>query len=445
MKNILPTEVNTAISKLEKAGHKAYVVGGAVRDFLLGKQPHDFDLATSATPVEIKEVFSDCKTFDTGIRHGTILVIINDRQLEITTFRTDGNYSDNRHPDSVSFTGSIEEDLARRDFTVNAIAYSPSDGIIDPFGGQEDLKNKIIRAVGNPEKRFSEDALRIARAVRFAAQLGFMIEENTDRALFKLRDTLKNIAVERFYTELIKTICAPAAGVVLLAYHEIFSVWIPEIEPMVSFDQKNKHHIHSVWMHTVIVLSSVDNKPALRLAALLHDSGKPVTFKIGDDNQGHFYHHYAASCNIAEKVFERLRVDHATAAYALDIIRHHDHYLTNDEKRLKRVLSRFGEEYMYDLIKFQKADNMGQHPDFRFRQDELDEVKKTVDRLIEEDSCFKLKDLAVSGNDLIDLGIPAGREIGKILTGLLDAVMDEELENKKEILLAKAKEWHLTA
>ena len=429
---------------LEKAGYEAYVVGGAVRDFLLGKKPHDFDITTSAKPEETEEVFKDFLIAEHGLKHGTILVVVNGMPIEITTFRTDGDYSDKRHPDTVAFTTDLSEDLARRDFTVNALAYSPAKGIIDLFGGIEDMNNKVLRAVGDPEERFTEDALRIARAVRFCAQLGFRLEENTEKAAFKLKEYLKDIAVERFSAELIKTLCSPGVEDVLLEYHEILEVLIPEITPMVGFDQHNKHHIYDVWTHTVKVVSAIEPKPSLRLAALLHDSGKPHTFTTDEKGQGHFYGHYAVSYDIASTVFRRLKLDRASTDYALQIIRRHDHYLLDNERQIKRVISRFGEEYLYDMIKFQKADNLAQNPEYRYRQAELDKVKETADRIIEGDSCLKLKDLEINGHDLIEAGIPEGPLMGDTLYRLLYAVMDGKVENNKEALIAKAKEWHTT-
>jgi len=275
---MLPEEVNIAFDMLTNAGFEAYIVGGCVRDFLMGTDPDDFDITTSALPFEIKEVFKDFKVIETGLKHGTVTVVIKHFHLEITTFRTESSYSDNRHPDHVHFTRSLKEDLARRDFTVNAMAYNPVVGLVDIFGGRKDLENKIIRTVGEAKERFSEDALRILRALRFASKLGFDIEENTLQAARELKESLKNVAAERVYVEFTKLLCGKNTGSVLMSCPDILGVWVPEILPMVGFKQHNFHHIYDVWEHTVKVVENVPAVPHLRLAALMHDMGKPGTF-----------------------------------------------------------------------------------------------------------------------------------------------------------------------
>lgn len=436
---ILPEEVNTALTLLTEAGFQAYIVGGCVRDFLMGTEPHDFDITTSALPQETEEVFKDFKVIETGIQHGTVTVLINGMPLEITTFRTDGAYSDNRHPDSVNFTRSLEEDLSRRDFTVNAMAYNPATGLVDIFGGQEDLDRNIIRTVGNPEERFKEDALRIMRALRFSAVLGFDIDKGTLSAARELKDLLKNVAAERVYTELTKLLCGTSAYNLLMDCPDILGVWLPEILPMVGFNQHNRHHIYDVWQHTAVVVANTPPVPHLRLAALIHDMGKPGTFSLDEKGQGHFYGHPKLSTEIAGKILSRLKTDNDTRHKVIELVRHHDTPLAAEEKQIKRKLNKLGEDLFFDLIKICRADNMGQSPKYRGRQDTLDRVEALARDILTREECFSLKSLAVNGRDLIDAGFSAGPSLGKILDSLLEQVMDGKIENKKDVLIEAAK------
>lgn len=439
---ILPEEVKKVLSMLEDAGFEAYLVGGCVRDFLLGTVPHDFDIATNALPEGTEKVFADFPVIETGLKHGTVTVFMNKMPLEITTYRSDGSYSDGRHPDQVHFTHSLEEDLARRDFTINAIAYSPKRGIVDLFGGQRDLRKEQICTVGEAKERFTEDALRIVRALRFSSALGFSIEEQTAAAARALKERLSIISAERIYTELTKLLCGENVRNVLINYPEILGVWLPELLPMVGFHQHNFHHIYTVWEHTASVVEAIPPVPHLRWAALLHDCGKPGTFSMDAEGVGHFYGHHKRSTGMAEDILDRLKADNNTKTKVTALIRRHDTPLEQDPKCIKRILNKLGTELFFDLIKLQRADNMGQAPQFRDRQQKLDGIEAMALEILNTADCFSLKSLAVSGEDLIALGIPTGPAMGKILNLLLEAVIDGQMPNEKNTLLLKSKEYY---
>lgn len=442
---ILPEEVGNALEILEVAGFEACLVGGCVRDFLLGTAPRDFDIATDALPEETKKAFSGFRVIETGLKHGTVTVLINGMPLEITTYRADGIYSDGRHPDQVHFTRRLEEDLARRDFTVNAMAYSRKKGLVDIFGGRQDLKEKRIQTVGEAERRFSEDALRIIRALRFSSVLGFEIADKTAAAAHSLKERLAIVSAERIYTELTKLLCGKNVRRVLMAYPEILGVWLPEILPMVGFCQHNFHHIYTVWEHTAAVTEAIPPVPYLRWAALLHDCGKPGTFSMGTDGVGHFYGHHKRSTAMAEIILDRLKTDKDTGARIITLIRYHDTPLERDLKSVKRMLNKLGAELFFDLVKLQRADNMGQAPQFRNRQQKLDEVEALAREILQTKDCFSLKDLAISGRDLIELGLSPGPELGKMLNQLLETVIEGTLPNEKELLLEEARKSGRTA
>ena len=448
----IPQEINFILERLNEAGYEACIVGGCVRDMLMGREPHDFDVTTSARPEQVRETFEDlllpdgrkAKVFDTGIKHGTVTVLAGGGPVEVTTYRTEGAYSDGRHPDSVEFTGSLEEDLARRDFTMNALAWNPEKGLCDYFGGQADIEKGIIRAVGNPDARFKEDALRILRAVRFASVLGFEIEAGTDAALEADKELLKKISAERIREELTKLITGPDAERILLKYTDIIGVVIPEIAAMKGFEQCNPHHIYDVLEHSVKAMTSVKPEPYLRWAALLHDIGKPETFTIDENGTGHFYGHAVRSEELARSIMHRLRFDNETLKQAADLVKYHDLQIELTTKAVKRALNKLGEETFRDLILIKRADNMAQHPDFGGRQEYYDQLEDILDKILEENQCFSLKDMAAGGNDLIAIGITDGRQIGQILKSLLDDVIDGRIANEKEALLKAAKEKKLT-
>ena len=438
----LPVPVHALIARLNEAGFSAYAVGGCVRDSLLGLTPHDWDLCTSALPEDMLRIFRDEHVVETGLKHGTLTVVLDHIPYEITTYRVDGAYTDHRHPDSVSFVDDVSGDLARRDFTVNAMAWSPDTGLLDLFGGREDLQNGIIRCVGNPEKRFKEDALRILRALRFASVYDFSIDPATDSAARKLAPTMAGIAGERIREELLKLLCGKGVGRILRSFPDVLGVIIPEILPMVGYDQQNHHHSYDLWEHTVRALEGVPPEADLRLAMLLHDTGKPSVRTTDDKGEGHYAGHQAASAVIAADVTERLRLDNATRDRVILLVRNHDIPLrtdtgeTNlDRKFLLRWLNRFGEKDLRALFLIHRSDRIATGYSSREREDaRLKERMDALDALLSEHPCFTLKDLAVNGNDLIAAGL-RGKAVGDALQRLLEAVMDGCAENRKEDLL----------
>ena len=434
----LPREVSDLIDRLEQAGYSAYAVGGCVRDTLLSLHPHDWDLCTSARPEEMQAVFRGERLAETGLKHGTLTVVIDHHPYEITTFRTDGTYTDHRHPDSVTFVEDVSGDLARRDFTVNAMAYSPRTGLVDLFGGRRDLENRVIRCVGTPADRFREDALRILRALRFASVYDFALEAETDKALRLLAPTLKTVAAERIQAELLKLLCGPGAGRILRAYPDVLTVIIPEIGPMVGYDQRNHHHHFDLWEHTVQAVENMPAEPDLRLTMLLHDTGKPAVCTVDDRGEAHYRGHQAASAVIAERVTDDLRCDRKTRDRVIRLVRYHDIPLRTDSGAvnldrsfLLRRLNRFGEEDFRALILIHRADRIATGHSPREREDRrMAERIAALDALLAEKPCFTLKDLAVNGNDLQAMGLK-GPAVGDALKQLLDAVMDGKIPNEK--------------
>ena len=434
----LPRDVSGLIARLEQAGFSAYAVGGCVRDTLLSLRPNDWDLCTSARPEEMQQVFRGEHLVETGLKHGTLTVVLQHVPYEITTFRTDGAYTDHRHPDSVTFVSDVSGDLARRDFTVNAMAYSPRTGLVDLFGGRRDLENRIIRCVGTPADRFREDALRILRALRFAAVYDFSLDPETDQALRRLAPTLKSVAAERIRSELFRLLCGPGAGRILRAYPDVLSVIIPEIGPMVGYDQRNHHHHFDLWEHTVQAVENVPPEADLRLTMLLHDTGKPAVCTMDDRGEAHYRGHQAVSAAIAERVTDDLRCDRKTRDRVIRLVRTHDIPLRTDSGAvnldrsfLLRRLNRFGEEDLRALILIHRADRIATGHSPREREDRrMAERLAALDALLAERPCFTLKDLAVNGNDLKALGLK-GPAIGDALKQLLEAVMDGKVANEK--------------
>lgn len=435
----LPYEVNTALEMLKNAGYEAYVVGGCVRDSLLGAVPKDHDITTSALPQQTEAVFKSFRVVETGIKHGTVTVIINGMPLEITTYRIDSEYVDCRRPTSVSFTKSLQEDTARRDFTMNAIAYNPTDGLADFHGGAEDINNRIIRCVGCPDERFQEDALRIMRAVRFSSVLGFNVENETKRSLFKNKALLDNISRERIASEFIKLLCGKDVFRVLTEYKEIIAQIIPEVSPMFGFDQHSRYHIYDVWEHTAKVTESIQNEPVLRLAAFFHDIGKPHCFSM-KDGEGHFYGHASVSEGICKKVLSGLKLDNKTKDTVTQLVKLHDVQIDEAQAAVKRFMSRRSPELYYMLLKLKRADTLGQTPKVIDRLEMLDRMEKLADEVLSAEACFSLKDLSVNGSDIISLGVRPGRIVGQTLEALLEKVIAGELKNEKQELLASAKE-----
>ena len=431
----IPEKAKVIFELLEKNGYECFLVGGCVRDMLMNKTPHDIDITTSATPQEVKEVFSQFHTLDIGIKHGTVTVMNEGEPIEITTYRKESTYTDGRHPDAVSFSRNIEDDLSRRDFTSNAIAYSEKNGVIDPFAGRADIENKILRCVGNPTERFKEDSLRILRALRFASVLGFTIDEETEKAMIICRELISIVSPERIFAEISKLICGKSAGRIISRHYDILSVTLPEIKNMKGFEQHNFHHIYDVLNHTAKVVDSIDPAVDLRLAALFHDCGKPDCFSLDEKGVGHFYSHASISARKANEALLRLRCDNTTREKVVKLVKIHDSPIEADSKTVKKKLQKYGEEIFFDLIKLQRADNMGLSPEFLYRQETYDKLEKIARQVIEENQCFSLKDLAVNGRDMIVLGL-SGKDIGTALDELLKAVIEERCDNDRESLMS---------
>ncbi len=412
----LPDEILTVLSRLEAHGFKGYVVGGCVRDALRGIEPNDFDITTDALPGDILDTFSDYKTIDTGLKHGTVIVVVNSKNIEITTFRVDGEYLDNRHPSEVRFTVALSEDLSRRDFTVNAMAYNPEIGLADFFNGRRDVERKIIRCVGDPDTRFSEDGLRILRALRFSSVLGFDIDNKTAQAVHKNRFLLKNISAERIYAELVKLLCGVGAGRIVGEYSDVMSVFLPELEAVCE---------SGLLEHTAAAVGNVTPEKELRLAALLHCVGG-----------GHGGESCAVLC---DKVMHRLKTDNTTRKNVRTLALYCGVELKADEVFLRRIISKTSVETAEDLVKLKAACLLAQ-PDGKAALDETEKAGQLIEKLKSDGACVSLKDLAVNGNDLINIGIEAGREVGDILQSLYDAVLDGQLSNDREALMAEVKQ-----
>ena len=431
----IPESVTELMDRLEEAGFECHCVGGCVRDWLMGIAPHDYDCCTAATPEEMLEIFRDRQLVLAGVKHGTVGVVTADGVVEITSFRTEGGYADSRHPDWVHFVRNLREDLARRDFTVNAMAYSPRRGLSDPFGGQEDLKRGLLRAVGEPEQRFREDALRILRGLRFAARFGFAIEEKTLNAMHTEIAGLDALARERVMTELTGFLLAAKAPDLLRAV-EILCRVLPELAPTVGFDQKNPNHVHDVFGHIAQVVESVPPTAELRLAALLHDIGKPAVFTLDEGGVGHFYGHAAVSAEISDSVLLRLKASNALREEVVWLVKHHMDRYPPDEKTARRLLSRHGLERMERLLDFQAADLGGKGtdaPDASLR--ELEQLRRLLRTLAEKEGSLTLKTLAVKGADLMERGMQPGPQLGRTLNALLEKVLAGELPNEKAALL----------
>ena len=432
----VPESVKNILLALETAGYEAWCVGGCVRDSLMGRIPGDWDITTSALPGETIAVFGD-RAFPTGLQHGTVTVRSLHESVEVTTYRVDGAYLDHRRPDSVAFTRSLEEDLRRRDFTVNAMAMDLRGVLMDPFGGRDDLKRGILRCVGQPDRRFAEDALRIMRGLRFAAVLGFEIEEETGESIRRNKGDLKEIAAERIQAELFKLLGGKAAVEILRQFPDVIGVFWPEILPMVGFDQKNHHHCYDVWEHTLHAMEEVPDDPVLRCAMLMHDIGKPACFTVDEQGTGHFYGHGAISCEMADNMLRRLKCSNEARQNIVTLVEWHDREIQRTEKAVCRALRRLGEQTLRQLIKIKRADNLAQAPEYRHRQAEIGLAEEILDRLVAEDACFSLKQLAVNGRDMMQLGLE-GPEVGRMLNALLECVVNGELSNRREVLLHEA-------
>lgn len=437
----MPKNVDIAINLLQSAGFEAYAVGGCVRDSLLGKTPNDWDITTSAKPEDMKSVFADFHCIDTGIKHGTVTVVIDGEPLEITTFRLDGEYEDNRHPKSVTFTSDLGADLGRRDFTVNAMAYSKMTGTVDLFGGQNDLKNKIIRCVGDPDRRFNEDALRILRALRFASALDFEIEEKTAQSLLKNCALLGNISEERIAKELLKLVCGKGAKRILTDFAPVLFEILPELQPMYKNSHDNPHHCYDIYEHTLIAVESIDPEPTLRFAMLLHDCGKPAVKKFDENGVAHFYGHQRISAEISAQILARLKVSNKFRDEILFLVSNHDRWeLYENTEKMPRYLSKFGLDGVLKLLKVMRADVLAQSPEYRYRLDQIADAEEIAKNLAEQKPCLLLRELQINGRTLMDIGIPQGRKLGAVLAQLLDEVIDGVTKNTQEALTTRARE-----
>ena len=437
----MPKNVDIAINLLQSAGFEAYAVGGCVRDSLLGKTPNDWDITTSAKPEDMKSVFADFHCIDTGIKHGTVTVVIDGEPLEITTFRLDGEYEDNRHPKSVTFTSNLGADLGRRDFTVNAMAYSKKTGTVDLFGGQNDLKNRIIRCVGDPDRRFNEDALRILRALRFASALDFEIEEKTAQSLLKNRALLGNISEERIAKELLKLVCGKGAKRILTDFAPVLFEILPELQPLYKNSHDNPHHCYDIYEHTLIAVESIDPEPTLRFAMLLHDCGKPAVKKFDENGVAHFYGHQRISAEISAQILARLKVSNKFRDEILFLVSNHDRWeLYENTEKMPRYLSKFGLDGVLNLLKVMRADVLAQSPEYRYRLDQIADAEETAKNLAAQKPCLSLSELQINGRTLMDIGIPQGRKLGAVLAQLLDEVIDGVTKNTQEALTTRARE-----
>ena len=434
----LPESIQNCIDLLENAGFAAYAVGGCVRDACLGLTPHDYDLCTSALPAQTEEIFRDYRLVLAGEKHGTVTVLTKGGPVEITTFRTEGGYRDNRHPDWVKFLPDIEGDLARRDFTVNAMAYSPTRGFADPFGGREDLRNHILRAVGDPVSRFREDSLRILRGVRFAARFGLTPEENTMQAMLSQRHLMEHLARERVFDELCKLLLAAKAEDIT-RFAPILAAVIPELAPMIGFDQHSPHHAYDLITHTAYVVEGVPATLPLRWAALLHDMGKVTTFTRDATGRGHFYGHAKESAAIAGGILLRLKAPTALREEVVTLIGRHMTRLQPERKWLRRQVSKFGFPMVEAMLSLQEADMGSKGTGEDDGSAVFSAIRELLAELKAEDACLGLKDLAVNGNDLMALGY-RGKAIGTCLNALLEQVVDERMPNEKNALLNWAAE-----
>lgn len=420
-------------------GYEAFLVGGAVRDYARGQDSaKDWDIATNALPKEVAEVFAGYPLLETGLKHGTVTLVMDHMPLEITTYRMDGDYSDHRHPDSVRFTRSLKEDLLRRDFTINALAYHPDTGIVDLVGGLEDLAQGLIRCVGEPDRRFQEDGLRILRALRFASVYQMGIEEATAAGIHNNKKLLEAIAWERIQAELTKMLQGDGIGPILREFGDVLAVPIPELVPTFGFQQRNPHHDKTVWEHTIAVVSNTPPDPILRWASLLHDLGKPSCFSMDQEGVGHFYGHPQKSAALAEEILSRLRFDTASRLQILELVQAHDLPISPSRKPLKRLIGKLGADRVKQLIELRKADVLGQAAPLAGRIQTYEQVRELLDQLLSEEGCFSLKDLKINGRDLVAMGFQ-GKEIGAALRACLWAVIEEQVPNRREALIELAK------
>lgn len=435
----IPEFALKVLSRLEKSGYEAYVVGGCVRDSLMGHEPKDWDICTNASPQQTLEVFRRFHVIKTGLKHGTVTVMSDHEAVEVTTFRIDGAYADNRHPDSVSFVSRVEEDLARRDFTINAMAFSPTKGLADVYGGREDLSAGVIRCVGEPDARFQEDGLRIMRALRFAARYHFDIERETAFAIRRNRHLLENISSERIFKELKGILTGAGALEMLLAFPDVMSAIIPEIAPCIGFTQHNKNHIYDVWTHTAHAVQAAPAEETLRLAMLLHDIAKPACFSLDENGTGHFYGHAQLGAGMARDILSRLKSDNLTLERVTALVREHSAPFPSTRAAMRRWIGRLGEDVVRALFFIKRADHAAQSGlGKEEKENALRHAAALLEEVTEENHAFTVRDLAINGRDLMELGTRPGRKMGELLERLLDEVQEETLGNTREALLERA-------
>lgn len=435
----LPKKVNNAINLLKANGFEAYAVGGCVRDMVMGNQPHDFDITTSAFPEETEKVFEGYRIIETGIKHGTVTVIIDSEPLEITTYRIDGSYLDNRHPETVNFSRNLKDDLSRRDFTINTLCFNEQDGLVDLFSGVDDIKKGIIRCVGEPDRRFNEDALRIMRAVRFAGTLGFEIEKETSKSILKNKDLLKNIAAERIREEFTKLICGNNVIDTVKKYHEVIEVFIPEFSALFGCEQNTPYHIYDVAEHTLRALDYIENEKILKLTMFFHDIAKPLCRTTDINGFDHFKGHAVAGKKMSAEILKRLRYDKRTVRNVSELIGLHSERTPKTKTEAKLMLCEIGEEYYLQFIKVRRADCSAKaNP--HSHDEKLKNMELFLDEIKENNECYSLKQLKINGNDLKGIGIKDGRDINRILRTLLMLVIEEECINETVALIKKAEE-----
>lgn len=437
----IPAKAKEIINCINEAGYEAYIVGGCVRDCLLGRVPNDWDITTSADPYTVKGLFR--RTIDTGLKHGTVTVLMGDEQYEVTTYRIDGDYTDGRHPDSVTYTSQLSEDLRRRDFTINAMAYHPDDGLVDLFGGIDDLNAGIIRCVGDAEDRFGEDALRMMRAIRFAAQLGYNIEEETYTAIIKLHRNLEKISAERIRVEMDKLLVSDHPYMFKLFYEtKLTSVFMPEFDKAMETAQNHPHHIYDVGEHILHSLEYTDNDKILRLTMLFHDIAKPNMLEIDEDGITHFKGHPAVSGSMAKDIMKRLKYDNATIDLVSELAACHDRRVEETAKGVRRVLNKLSEGAFPLLLKVKYADTMAQST---FKREEklatLEKLKSIYEEVLASNECFRLSDLVIKGKDLIAYGISPGPMLGTILNNMLEDVLENPEHNDAAYLMGHIDEY----
>ncbi len=431
----LPDKVSKIIDRLTAAGYEAYAVGGCVRDSVLGKEPNDWDITTSAKPMEVKQLFS--RTIDTGIKHGTVTVMLDKQGFEVTTYRIDGDYEDGRHPKQVTFTACLEEDLKRRDFTINAMAYNEQTGLVDIFGGMQDIQRNVVKCVGDAKERFTEDALRMMRAVRFSAQLGYQIEEGTKKAIRSMAPNLKLISAERIQAELVKLVISPHPDYLRTAYETgITAQILPEFDLCMETAQNNPHHCYNVGEHILHAMQEIEADKVLRLGMLFHDIGKPQTLTIDEAGIIHNKGHADAGERIAKDVLRRLKFDNDTLEKVVKLVRYHDQEIGLTASGVRRAVNRIGEDIFPMLFAVRYADIQAQSNYMREEKlEKLAQLRELYDGICRRQECISLKDLAVTGSDLIALGMSPGREIGELLKELLDLVLENPHKNTRDELL----------